>query len=145
MNYDRLSLNQIKIYRTQFFIWLFAVLVLSVLPSDALNLHGTEKFDPRGYWQHALAYGIGMFLMNFSNLFDEKWKSVGFVIFLGILFEMIQIWLPCRSFNVVDILANFSGIILFFCGLFIFGSDDAFMRKGIVKNKRRTTESEQRI
>jgi len=70
--------------------------------------------------------------MYFSNLFDEKWKSVSFVIFLGILFEMMQIWLPHRSFNVFDILANFSGIMLIFGGLFVFISGDNFITKGYV-------------
>ncbi|MDW7679432.1 MAG: VanZ family protein [bacterium] len=115
-------MDQIKIYRILFLGWLFGVLFLSLLPNDSLHFRGVNEFDSRGYFQHALAYGTGTLLICFAHLFDKKWKSVGLVMFWGILLETIQLWLPYRSFNVFDIVANLSGIMLFYLGWLLLSS-----------------------
>ncbi|MHB2149515.1 VanZ family protein [Calditrichota bacterium LG25] len=98
-----------------FLIWLIAVLILSVFPDNKVLTEGPLAFDRHGYFQHVLAYAAGMGIGYYSTIFDRRWK-IGMVVLLwGIGLEAVQYWLPYRSFNVFDMLANVCGVLL---GLF---------------------------
>lgn len=95
-----------------FLIWLFAVLLLSTIPNNEILTQGPLAFDRHGYFQHVLAYGIGAGIGYYSTIFSHKWKILTLVLLWGIGLEIVQYWLPYRSFNIFDILANLSGLIL---------------------------------
>ena len=65
-------------------------------------------FDPHGYLQHILAYGVGMFI----GLKLPVKLTGSFVVFWGVLIEFVQYFIPYRSFNFFDIMANISGAVL---------------------------------
>ena len=97
-----------RIWLIIFWGWALGVLILSVIPNQKIFIkQGSLDFDPHGYFQHFIAYGIGMFI----GLKVNKNKTAMFIVLLGIFIEIIQYFLPYRSFNLFDILANLSGVI----------------------------------
>lgn len=101
-----------------FFLWLLVITIFSVLPhkdknSEIKDLVKSYQLTPSGFFQHVAAYFIASFLGCLAYRKDGLW----FLLFVGtILFifsnalEIIQIFLPYRTFNIYDILANLSGI-----------------------------------
>ena len=97
-----------RFWHILFWSWALGVLILSVIPNQKIFIkQGSLDFDPHGYFQHFIAYGIGMFI----GLKVNKNKTAMFIVLLGIFIEIIQYFLPYRSFNLFDILANLSGVI----------------------------------
>lgn len=72
----------------------------------------------KNFWDkgnHFIAYAIFFWL---ARMFHARWTSFHcvfycFVVSVGI--ECVQYFLPYRSFEVLDILANFLGIVLGLC------------------------------
>jgi len=92
------------------------ITTLSVVPD--LNYYGIAslKLTRSGMILHLIAYFIVAFLWClFFNL--RSIKSVilsGFLIFTySFILELIQLYLPPRTFNPIDIAANAAGILLF--------------------------------
>ncbi len=77
---------------------------------------GALDFDSHGYMQHILAYGVGMLI----GLKLPVKLTGSFIIFWGILIEFIQYFIPYRSFNIFDIMANISGVGLVLLIYFFF-------------------------
>ena len=50
---------------------------------------------------------------------DPLRKFVLLVLFLGIVTELIQLWVPERAFNLFDLVANVAGVV---AGLFVIPS-----------------------
>ena len=97
-----------RFWQVLFWSWALGVLILSVIPNQKIFVkQGSLDFDPHGYFQHFLAYGIGMYI----GLKVNKNKTAMFIVLFGIFIEIIQYFLPYRSFNLFDILANLSGVI----------------------------------
>ena len=69
---------------------------------------------------HALLYGIMALFLNFGVKY-KSYKWLGFNMQLGAVLvlvfatieEISQYWLPSRTFDLVDLLADFFGVILF--------------------------------
>ena len=69
---------------------------------------------------HALLYGMMAFLLNFGLHFKD-YKVAGFnmqlgaiiVLVFGTIEEMTQYFIPSRTFDLMDLLADFVGIFLF--------------------------------
>lgn len=101
--------------KTVFIIWMLLLTVFSVLPdfnSGAIRLT-SYKLTSSGFFIHLFL--IAAFLC--STAFKQSSFNIilisGVIIFFySILFELIQIFLPYRTFNYYDILANFVGIAL---------------------------------
>jgi len=65
---------------------------------------------------HCIAYFVGVLLCYLA--FEKKNISfvlgVGLLIFLfGVVLEVVQFYLPCRTFNVYDVVGNGIGILFF--------------------------------
>jgi len=69
---------------------------------------------------HGLLYGVMALLLNYGLNFKSK-KVFGFNMQVGALIvlafatieEISQYWIPSRTFDLVDLLADFVGVILF--------------------------------
>ena len=100
--------NNLKFYRTLFFIYIIIVLILSVIPSpEGFRLGGDKT-------KHVAAFVM------FTWLFFVSYKETKYVyIFLwglsfGILIEFIQYFIPWRSTEALDVLADVGGIAIGF-------------------------------
>ncbi len=105
-----------------FITWMFLLTIFSVLPSfnfDATQLT-SYKLTSSGFFLHLFSLFIAA-LLCFNAFKHGSFNFVltsGVLIFLySILFKEIQVFLPYRTFNYYDILANFVGISL---GIIIF-------------------------
>jgi len=107
------------IFRTLFWISLATISIASILPQffpQYVNISPDFSFR-LDYMLHFLSYFfLASFLMvwKFSN--DKKYKLIFFiticVIIISSIFEIIQYFLPSRTFNPYDMLCNFSGFII---------------------------------
>jgi len=76
----------------------------------------SAKLTSSGFVVHGIAYFVGTLLC--CQAFDKK--NIPFVVWPGlmiflysIVLEVVQFYLPYRTFNIYDVVANTSGIILF--------------------------------
>ena len=119
------SLTQNKLlFRVVFWTWLVIIIVSSLIPNistkgmeDKLN---TElRFD---YLIHFFIYFIlaYAFIMQFPDINRFRNKIFFWIILSGVAFgvglECLQIIIPGRAFNVLDIVFNTAGIVF---GLFV--------------------------
>ena len=104
--------------RALFVLWVVAVTVLSVLSYSVSNdLLMSVKFTSSGFVMHGIAYFLGMLLcflaFGAKNISFVVWT--GLLVFLyGVILEVVQFYLPYRTFNPKDIIANTLGIFFFF-------------------------------
>jgi len=98
-------------------LWVMSVTTLSVLSYSGSNdLLISVKVTSSGFVVHSVAYFLGMSLCCFSftknNISFVVWT--GFLIFLySMVLEVVQFYLPYRTFNWWDIAANGVGILSF--------------------------------
>ena len=103
--------------RSLFAIWAIAVAVLSVISyPGSKDLLMAVKLTSSGFVIHCVAYFVGMLLCFLA--FDAK--NISFVVWAGLMIfffsmilEIAQFYLPCRTFNVYDVVANGVGILSF--------------------------------
>jgi VanZ family protein len=94
---------------------------MSVIP-DSIQRKMTDSFDlfSGGYLFHILAYAVlcllGMINAEFHNN-RFPFRMLGLVLIYGTLLELIQYFLPYRTFNPYDILSNLIGVAV---GCFLF-------------------------
>ena len=108
-------MNSKGVTRIAFIIWMIAITVLSVLP------HGDDgilsyKLTGSGMVVHFVAYFVAAGLLYWAYRRD----SIPFILFCGliifvfsVILEFVQLWVPDRVFNPVDIAANGLGVGLF--------------------------------
>ena len=100
-----------------FVLWALAVAVLSVLSYSGSNdLLMSVKVTSSGFVVHGVAYFVGIFLCYFA--FDKK--NISFVVWAGLLIflfsvvlEVVQFYLPYRTFNWHDVVGNACGVLFF--------------------------------
>ena len=103
--------------RVLFVLWVVAVTVLSVLSYSGSNdLLMSVKFTSSGFVMHGIAYFLGMLLcflaFGAKNISFVVWT--GLLVFLyGVILEVVQFYLPYRTFNVYDVVANGAGMVIF--------------------------------
>ena len=111
-----------KIYRYVFWTGYFAVLIAAFLPFSVSTkkVHlGPDVFEVR--LDHLLHFGvyflIGMYFLAGKilgmKLFGSRpaAKFLAFILLLAIVTELVQIWVPSRSFNIFDMLSNAIGVV----------------------------------
>jgi hypothetical protein len=112
--------------RSLFAIWTTAVAALSILSHPgSKDLLMSVKLTSSGFVMHGIAYFAGILLCYFS--FNKK--DISFVLWAGLLIfiysvvlEVVQFYLPYRTFNVYDVVGNGVGILLFvFIWVMIYG------------------------
>ena len=103
--------------RSLFAIWAMAVTALSVISYPGSNeLLMSVKLTSSGFVMHCIAYFVGILLC--CRAFDKK--NISFVLWAGsfvflfsVVLEIVQFYLPYRTFNVYDVVANGVGVMLF--------------------------------
>lgn len=99
------------------FFWLFAVLVLSVVPVSSPEMGGT----PADKVAHFLLYGVTALLVAraIRKRMPKGWSVIAAVVIAsayGAAMEVVQHLLPYRSFSFADMAANFAGAVVFSLG-----------------------------
>lgn len=108
--------NVLKVWRPlcvlQFFVLLviYTVLGLSSNPGSMVPVFNDLLMHMSGY----IVAGISI---SFAKPTATYWQRALFLLLYSIVIEICQHFMPPRTFSVLDILANFSGIII---GLFCF-------------------------
>lgn len=111
-----------KAYRSIFWTGYLAVLVTTFIPIagslNEINI-GPESFQIR--LDHLLHIAVYFFICMYFlagekmelSLFKENpfKKFILLVIFLAIITEVVQLWVPERAFNIFDLLSNVAGVI----------------------------------
>ena len=100
-----------------FILWVVAVAALSVISyPGSKDLLMSFKLTSSGFVVHGIAYFVGMLLCFLA--FDAR--NISFVVWAGLLIflfsvvlEVLQFYLPHRTFNVWDVVANGVGVVVF--------------------------------
>ena len=124
------------ILKLMFIFWALTVAALSVISyPGGKDLLMSVKVTDSGFVVHGIAYFVGMllFFLAYEKTGVRSQKSgarerkdigrrseVSFVLWAGLLIfffsvvlEVVQFYLPCRTFNVYDVVANGVGILSF--------------------------------
>ena len=105
-----------RVIKSQIFIiWIVAITALSVIPYPQ-NGAVSFKLTDSGMIVHFAAYFVATVLFYWAskknNVFSILFSC--FLIFMfSVALEIVQLYLPYRTFNPVDIAANGSGIFFF--------------------------------
>jgi len=63
---------------------------------------------------HALAFFVLIWLVHLSSNSPLRWWMIFSLIFYGIFLEVFQSYLPTRTAEVLDVLANLAGMLVYF-------------------------------
>ena len=131
------KMNRKLLLRPIFILWLLAITALSVMPNADNGVMEKSNLTPSGMEKHLIGYFFAALFCYFAygsknseyNIKVSKYKTqqqtiygneIFFILVSGLLIfiysialEIIQHFLPYRTFNVYDIIANGSGICLF--------------------------------
>lgn len=103
--------------RTMFIIWAIAIAVFSIIPYQNNDGIANNKLVSSSRAEmHFIAYFIAALLCYYGfirNGISFILLSAFSVFLFGVVLEIVQLYLPYRTFNIRDIVANTSGIILF--------------------------------
>ncbi len=103
-----------------FLIWAIVLIVLNVIPNftpESLTKENSD-FIRTDYIQHFLSF-LGLPLLYFLSgkrtVVDRYITNIHIIILTGIIFaamtECLQIFVPGRAFNPVDMILNISGLV----------------------------------
>ena len=102
--------------RVIFIFWMIAITVLSIIPHQDDSIIEKSNITESGMEKHLIAYFIATFLCYYAF----KKNHIVFILLSGcyiflysFALEALQFFLPYRTFNIKDVVANASGIILF--------------------------------
>jgi len=88
--------------------------IMSIIPDTALDkVSDTYKLFSGGYLFHILAYGVFCFFALMYNITYQRHSLFIMLLFISIysiILEVIQYFLPYRTFNLYDILASLIGV-----------------------------------
>jgi len=107
-------LSKIVFYKFIFFLSVFTLTLLSLYPGNLIGLiffWGESAFSGSNNIYHFLSY---LFTSTFGFLANSKRKFLSLFLFLlslGFFLELFQLWIPKRSFEFLDLVANFSGVL----------------------------------
>lgn len=106
-----------------FFIWLLAITFISLVDYSSIDSITSTKALGSGFWLHLAGYFIAgvLFFLAFGRT-RQKGMLIALValFLLGVLFEILQIHVPNRSFNPKDIAANGLGLARVYMGHMIY-------------------------
>ena len=102
--------------RVIFIFWMMAITVLSIMPHQDDSIIEKSNITESGMEKHFIAYFIAAFLCYYAFKKDHIvfiLLSGCYIFFYSFALEALQFFLPYRTFNIKDVVANASGIILF--------------------------------
>ncbi len=100
-----------------FFFWLFAITVISLVDYSSMGSITLTKNMGSGFWLHVAGYFVAgvLFFLAFGRTRQKRMLMALTALFLlGVLFEVLQIPIPKRTFNPTDIAANGLGLVAFY-------------------------------
>ena len=105
-----------KHYIISAIIWFIIISILSVIPDNTPNTIPIVKFEMRlDYLLHFLVYlPLGFTLMNWKHLSKKKANQYYFIallILMSLIPEILQLFIPYRTFNHYDLLFNLAGVL----------------------------------
>jgi len=111
-----IKIQKMKLIRFLFFFLIISIGILSVIP-DTAQRKITNSFDlfSGGYIFHILAYAVLCLLGMFNaELYLKEFHAriLGLILIYGAILELTQYFLPYRTFNPRDILANLIGVAI---------------------------------
>ena len=106
-----------KYYKVLFFITVFIVFILAIVPNDHIKL----DIDNADKLKHFTAFFVLSFLLNrASSTIAHRLRNMGALLGFGIFIELVQLFLPFRESSIEDIIADSVGILVFQLILSIF-------------------------
>ena len=100
--------------------------IMSIIPDTALDkVSDTYKLFSGGYLFHILAYGVFCFFALMYNITYQRHSLFIMLLFISIysiILEVIQYFLPYRTFNLYDILASLIGVAVGVVFFFLYRS-----------------------
>jgi len=115
-----------------FFIWLLAITFISLVDYSSVSCLNLSKGFGTGFWLHLIGYFIAgaLYVLAFGNKRQKVVLITFFALFLlGVLFEIVQIYVPHRTFNPKDIAANGLGLAGFYVCHMIYYQIEGLGRK----------------
>ncbi|HRC88532.1 MAG TPA: VanZ family protein [Bacteroidales bacterium] len=134
---------RLRLYRFIFWAGYVAVLIVAFIPvAGELNrikigpgafkirldflLHFAAYFLICLYYLAGMKLGLSLFSSNPLK------KFILLIIFMAVITEVVQLWVPQRAFNVFDMVANVAGVAV--------GIGVVAGRRRVVRNERRVSE-----
>jgi len=100
--------------------------IMSIIPDTALDkVSDTYKLFSGGYLFHILGYGVFCFFALLYNITYQRHSLFIMLLFISIysiILEVIQYFLPYRTFNLYDILASLIGVAVGVVFFFLYRS-----------------------
>ncbi len=103
--------------KTAFFLWLAAIAFMSLYDYSSTEIIDVPKLFGSGFWIHVVGYFIGAFLFNCAFKFKKlshHLLALLFLFLMGVLFEFAQLYVPGRTYNPHDVIANGVGLVGYF-------------------------------
>lgn len=107
---------EINYYKFIFFTNIFVIVLLSVYPGSLLGLifFGNDDVLPGSDKLH---HFVAYFITTIFGLLAYSQKNIFFqlsfcLLLLGSILEIIQIWIPNRSFEFLDMFSNTFGVVI---------------------------------
>jgi VanZ family protein len=115
---DSNPFNAIKIFKISLLIlWLSLITFTSVVDYSSVKVSGEPLNIGSGFYQHVIGYFMAAFLFYLVMPENQHVKMIFILLILfgcGIIFEIIQGYLPKRTYNPMDIVANGLGLVVFY-------------------------------
>jgi len=101
---------------TIFIVWIVAITILSIIPhandGEGLSFKLTESGMFLHFGAYFVATALFFWIFRKNTLFSILIPSSTIFLY-SVVLEIVQVFLPYRTFNPIDIAANASGIFFF--------------------------------
>ena len=105
-----------------FVLYLFPGSIIGYLLYDDLSKQPNLISNPAGTSINQFIYYLFLSIVRlFGNLKDDSFKKVLiFLLFSSIILEVLHLIIPNRSFQYLDLISNFTGVLLGYCMVIIY-------------------------
>jgi len=105
-----------------FVLYLFPGSIIGYLLYEDLSKQPNLISNPAGTSiNHFICFIYLSIIGLFGYLKDDKFKRVlFFLLFLSVILEVLHLVIPNRSFQYVDLIANFTGVLIGYCMVIIY-------------------------
>jgi VanZ family protein len=94
-------------------VWLAAVVVGSVLPGDSRPMQTLGRLAVNDKWEHFLSYALLALLLPLVLRLrrHQLLEALIALVAMGCLLELVQLFVPGRSADILDALADLAGVV----------------------------------
>ena len=100
-----------------FFFWLFAIAFFSLVDYSSISGVGLSQGFGTGFYLHIIIYFIAAVLSFLAMNRKQNRKMILILLMLfvcGVVFEILQAYIPNRTYNPWDIVGNGLGLVAFY-------------------------------